>query len=169
MNFVNGEDRILYLKLNGLYVPMACLTSNGIDENSTFIDTTTRDNKGWNTSKPISQSYTIPFSGLQINTTASKGRFDLASYDRIKKLKRDRILLEWKIQGSIYPIVDYGKGYISDLSSSESVGEFLSFSGSITGFGEPLVQDLGGVLLNNGDPNVLVNTGDVNELIKITK
>lgn len=148
-------------------MPIACLTSNGIEESTETIETTTRDNKGWKTDKALVQSYSIPFAGLQINTTVAGGVFNVASYDKIKKLKREKILLDWKIQGTIYPIVDYGQGIITQLSSTESVGEFLSFSGLILGFGKPLVQDLGGVVLNNGDPNILLNTGDINEIIKV--
>lgn len=167
MNYVNGEDRILFIKINGVYMPIACLTSNGIEENTETIETTTRDNEGWKTDKGLVQSYSIPFAGLQINTTVAGGVFNVASYDRIKLLKRAKTILDWKIQGTIYPVVDYGKGIITQLSSAENVGEFLSFSGVILGFGKPLVQDLGGVVLNNGDPNVLLNTGDVNEIIKV--
>jgi len=167
MNYVNGEDRILFIKINGVYMPIGCLTSNGIEESTETLETTTRENEGWKTDKALVQSYSIPFSGLQINTTVAGGVFNIASYDRIKMLKRQKILLDWKIQGTIYPIVDYGKGTIIDLSSTEAVGEFMSFSGTILGFGKPLVQDLGGVVLNNGDPNILLNTGDVNEIIKV--
>lgn len=169
MNYVNGEDRILFIKIDGVYMPIACLTSNGIEDNMNMIETTTRENEGWTTEKPLSQSYSVPFSGLQINSTVAGGVFNVASYDRLKKIKRNRIMIDWKIQGSVYPVVDYGKGFIDVLSSIESVGEFMSFSGNIRGYGKPLVQDLGGVLLNNGDPNVLVNTGDPNEVIKISE
>jgi len=167
MDYVNGEDRILFVKIDGAFMPIACLTSNGIDENTQTIETTTRENEGWQTDKALVQNYSIPFAGLQINTTVAGGKFNVASYDRLKILKRNKTLLEWKIQGTIYPVVDYGRGTIIQLSSAETVGEFLSFSGTILGFGKPLVQDLGGVVLNNGDPNVLLNTGDVNEIIKV--
>jgi predicted secreted protein len=167
MNYVNGEDRILFIKINGVYMPIACLTSNGIEESSETIETTTRDNNGWKTDKVVVQSYSVPFAGLQINSTVAGGVFNVASYDRIKMMKRAKTLLDWKIQGTIYPIVDYGQGTITQLSSTESAGEFLSFSGLLLGFGKPLVQDLGGVVLNNGDPNILLNTGDVNEIIKV--
>ena len=115
MAFINGEDRILFFKINNSWVPVGCLTENTFDETSEFIDTTTRDNQGWSTSRPIQQSYTISFAGLQINTTVAGGQFDIASLDKLKQLKRNKILLDWKFQGTIYPIVDYGKCYISNL------------------------------------------------------
>lgn len=170
MDFVNGEDRILFIKYNGIYLPIGCLTGNTIDETTDMIDTTTRDNQGWSTSVPLLQSYSIGFSGIQVNSTVVGGNFNVASYDKLTVIKRDKIRVEWKIQGSIFPVVDYGEGYITDLGSAENVGEFMSFSGSITGFGKPLKTTLGTVLLNNGDPNVVIQTDDTGlELLRTTK
>jgi len=165
-NFTNGADRILYIKLDGVYVPIGCLQDNSFDETSEFIDTTTRDSNGWTTSRPVSQSYTISFNGLQINTTVVGGNFNICSYDKLKILKRDKRLLDWKIQGSSWPIVDYGQAYISDLSESNVVDEFMSFSSSLTGFGKPLMAQLGTTVLNTGDPNEVINNGDPNILIQ---
>lgn len=166
MDFTKGQDRILFLKLSGNWLPIGCLTDNSMDESSEFLDTTTRDNQGWTTSRPILQSYNIGFNGLQLNTTVAGGNFAIASYDKLKQLKRDKILLDWKIQGTIYPIVDYGKGYIANLSEVNAIDEFISFSGSITGFGKPLTAELGTVVLNSGDPNEVINNGNTNEIIK---
>ena len=157
MDFYKGEDRILYLKILGNYLPIACLTENPFSETSEFIDTTTRDNKGWTTSRPTNQSYTITFSGLQLNTTNVGGNFNVASYDKLKQLKRSKTLLDWKIEGN-FPTVDYGKCYISELSETNTVGEFLTFSGSLVGFGIPLITTKGTNVLNSGDPLVVVVT-----------
>lgn len=170
MDFINGEDRIIYIKISGVYLPVGCLTGNTFDETTEMIDTTTRDNQGWTTSAPVVQSYSISASGLQINSTVIGGNFNIASYDKLKSIKRDKIRIEWKIQGSRFPIVDYGFGYISDLGSTENVGEFMSFSLSITGFGKPLITSLGTTLLNNGDPNTVIQTDDTGlELLRVSK
>lgn len=166
MNFTLGEDRILFIKINGNYLPVGCLTDNAMDENSEMMDTTTRDNQGWTTSRPLIQSYTISFNGLQINTTVAGGEFGVLSYDKLKQLKRDKVLLDWKIQGSKYPIVDYGKFYISNLSDTEPSGEYMTFSGSATGFGKPFMASLGTTVLNNGDPNIIINNGDENIILR---
>lgn len=166
MDFIKGEDRILYFKVNNAWIPVGCLTENSLNETSEFLDTTTRDNQGWNTSRPVGQSYSISFSGLQLNTTVAGGNFGIASLDKLRQLKRSRTLLDWKFQGTAYPIVDYGKCYISDLSDPNTVGELISFSGSAIGFGIPLTANLGTVILNNGNPDVLVNSGNVNEIIR---
>jgi hypothetical protein len=161
MEFTNGEDRILFLKLNGAWLPVGCLTGNTLSESSEMLPTTTRDNDGWATSRPTMQNYSIGFEGLQVNSTVAMGNFNLASYDRLKLLKRNKTLLDWKIQGVIFPIVDYGKCYINEISEASTVGEFLSFSGSLVGFGIPKVTTLGETILNNGDPNIVLVT-DVN-------
>ena len=161
-----GDDRILYIKINGSWVPIGCLTSNSFSESAEMMDTTTRDNQGWTTSRPVMQSYSISFEGIQINTTMAGGAFTVASYDRLKLLKRDKILLDWKTQGTVYPIVDYGKAYINEISDASSVGELISFSGNLTGFGKPLVTTRETVVLNNGDPNVIVNNGDPNIILR---
>lgn len=169
MDFIKGEDRILYFKINGDWLPVGCLTENTLDETSDFIDTTTRDNQGWKTSRPTNQGYNISFAGLQIISTVAGGNFNVASLDKLRQLKRNRTLLEWKFQGTIYPIVDFGKCYISDLSDGNITGELISFSGSAIGYGKPMTQTLGTVLLNNGDPNVIVNSGNENELIRVSR
>ena len=167
MEYTNGEDRILYIKYLGNWLPVGCLTANSISETSEMLSTTTRDNDGWMTSRPVMQSYSISFDGLQINTTVAGGTFTVASYDRLKQLKRSKTLLDWKIQGSVFPIVDYGKAYITEISEASSVGEFLSFSGSLTGYGIPLTRTLGEFVLNDGDPDVVIVTNtDANTLIR---
>ena len=169
-DFVNGADRILYIKIGTNYVPIGCLSNNSFSETSEMLDTTTRDNKGWATSRPINQSYSLSFDGVQLNSTLVGGNFTVASYDKLKGYKRGKILIEWKLQGTLYPVVDYGFGYITELSESNTVNEFMTFTGSITGFGEPLVTSLGTVLLNDGDPNVVVSTDSTNlELLRVSR
>ena len=165
MDFINGEDRILFIKINANWLPIGCLTDNSMQESVEMIDTTTRDNAGWSTSTPLVQSYSISFNGLQLNSTVVGGNFNIASYDKLKQLKRNRQLIDWKIQGTVYPIVDYGKGYIGSISEANAVGEFMTFTGSITGYGQPLMASTNLVVLNNGDPTVIVNNGNNNVII----
>jgi predicted secreted protein len=166
MEYFKGEERILYIKILGEYIPIGCLSENSFSESSETIDTTTRDNGGWNTSRPTMQSYSITFNGIQVNSTIAGGDLNVASYDRLKELKRDRQLLEWKIQGTNFPIVDYGKAYITDISEAAPVNELITFSGTLNGFGQPLMASIALVLLNNGDPSVIIQDGNTN-LIKV--
>lgn len=170
MDLVNGADRILYVKIGENYVPIGCLSSNSFAETSEMIPTTTRDNKGWATSRPVNQNYTISFDGLQLNSTLVGGNFNVASYDKLKTIKRGSILIEWKLQGTVYPVVDYGFGYITELSEAAVVNEFMSFTGTITGYGEPMITSLGTVLLNDGNPNTVIATDETAlELLRTTR
>lgn len=169
MAYTNGEDRILFVKLTGIWTPVGCATGNNLSETSEMLPTTTRDNDGWATSRPTMQNYSIAFEGLQINTTVNFGNFFVASYDKLKILKRTKILLDWKIQGTIFPIVDYGKCYVTELSEASTVGEFLSFTGSMTGFGIPRTTTLGETILNIGDPETVITTDDTELFILKTK
>lgn len=157
MDFYKGQDRILYIKVLGSYLPIACLQDNPFSESTEFIDTTTRDTNGWATSRPTMQSYNISFSGLQINTSVAGGVFTVLSYDKLKQLKRLKSLLEWKIEGD-FPTVDYGKCYISELSEASPIDDFLSFSGTLIGYGVPLTTTKGTDVLNSGNPNELIVT-----------
>lgn len=160
MNFTIGDDRILFVRINGIFMPIGCLTDNSMEESSDFLDTTTRDNAGWATSRPLNQKYSISFSGIQVNSTVTGGSFNVASYDKLKELKRGRTLLDWKIQGITFPIVDYGMCYISSISEANTVGELITFTGSLTGFGRPKMADLSYVLSKNNDPMLIINESD---------
>ena len=73
MENYKGEDRILYIKIDNLFVPIGCLTENSFSESVDTIDTTTRENMGWTSSRPVMQSYSISFNGIQILTTTDEG------------------------------------------------------------------------------------------------
>lgn len=165
MDYYNGSDRILYIKYLGTWLPIGCLTSNLLSEKSEMLNTSTRDNNGWYTGRPAMQDYTISFDGIQVNSTVSGGNFNVASYDRLKLLKRSKTLLYWKIQGTLYPTVDYGKCYITEISEASAVEEFLTFTGVLTGYGIPLTKKLGEFVLNDGDPNVILTTSPDADLI----
>jgi hypothetical protein len=116
------------------------------------------------------QGYSISFEGIQINSVVAGGTFTIASYDKLKLLKRSKILLDWKIQGSTFPTVDYGKCYITEISEASAVDDFLSFSGSMVGYGIPQTRGLGEFVLNDGDPDVILTTNtDANYIIKTTE
>ena len=134
MNFIQGNLKILYIKKDSDYLPIGCLTSNSFEENSEMIDTTTRDNAGWSTSRPINQSYSISFEGLITQ------EFSLSSnitFQEIKQLKRNRTLIEWKINDS-YGNAENGSGYINTLSDAAGIDEMITFTGGITGYGTPI-------------------------------
>ncbi len=136
MNFINGVFKVLYIKKGDDYYPIGCLTSNSFDESSEMLDTTTRDNAGWDTSLPTNQSYSIAFDGL---VTKDFDDGVTISYYELRQLKRGRTLIEWKIEDTSNNS-DYGMGYIDSIGDSASIDELVSFTGNITGYGIPTYQ-----------------------------
>lgn len=134
MNYVNGSNKLLYIKINDVYLPIACLTENSFSESASTLGTTTRDNTdGWETSIPVGQRYNISFSGLLTNDLVSDTS---ATFQQIRDLKRQRVLVDWKIDsGNGSP--DYGQAHITNLSESAVIDEFITFTGALDGYGEP--------------------------------
>lgn len=136
MSFSNGSYNILYIKSGTDYLPVGCLTTNGFNENVEMIGTTTRDNtNGWGSGRPTKQSFNIPFSGLVSNEVDADGT--TLTYRDVQALKRARTKIEWKIENTIDSTVDYGYGYITDLSNSSNMNEFITFDSNIEGWSEP--------------------------------
>lgn len=162
--FINGENRILYIKWDGEYLPIGCLTGDSFNETVEMLNTTTRDNQGWATSTPTTQSYNLSFEGLVINTNFTQGDSSKVSYDRLRELKRNRTLIEWKFKDINNIFVDTGKGYITELSDSSSIEDFITFNASIVGYGQPNSSSLMGASLEDGFENI-VQDGNNNDII----
>jgi len=162
---INGTDRILYIKWNDDFLPIGCLSSDSFDESVDMLDTTTRDNQGWKTSTPTNQSYNISFDGVLINSNFTGGDTSKVSYDRLRVLKRNRTLIEWQIKDTDLTFVDSGYGYITSLSDSANLDEFVTFSASIVGYGQPNSTSFQSFILQDGSNN---NLQDGNNNIIIT-
>lgn len=134
MSFL-GDVRILYIKESGVFIPVACLTNNSLDETTEMLSTTTLDNNGWETSVPGMQSFSIAFDAL---VEATAGDTTRISYDKLKMLKRAGTRIEWKIADSGGNFVDTGFGYIVDIGEAAPAGDFLTFSCFMQGYGEPI-------------------------------
>ena len=136
MSFLNGTYRILSIKVSGNYLPIACLESNSFSETIDFLDTTTRSNpNGWKSSIPTMQGYEIPFNGIISTDGTNK-----VSYRDLEGLKRAKTRIEWKLESLEGDDIDYGDGYLSGLTKDASIDEHISFSGSIVGYSEPLIE-----------------------------
>jgi len=134
MEFINGTIKILYIKQYGDYLPIGCLTDNSFSETADMLDTTVRTNKnGWSSSIPVGQSYSIDFSGLVTSDISSD---TIITFQALRDIKRQRQLLEWRVSDG-NGNDDYGQAYIKSISDSATIDEFVSFSGSLVGQGEP--------------------------------
>ena len=81
---INGTYSVFYIKWQGNFLPIGCLTSDTFDEEIEMLDTTTVDNKGWKTSIPTKQNYNISFDGLIKNTNFDGGDSSKISLDRLR-------------------------------------------------------------------------------------
>jgi hypothetical protein len=145
MSFKKGDVRILSIRVEGEYVPVGCLTSNNLEESVETLPTSTRASGGWRTSVPTTQEYSIPFEGVQEHDDIT-----ILNYTDLKQLKRNRTRIEWQIDGGGLNI-DTGYGYITNINESNQTGEFLLFSGTIQGYGEPTLVLLNGDLWQDGN------------------
>lgn len=150
-----GTDRILFILIEeeqGVvrsYSPIGCLTSNGFDESTETLGTTTRENNGWRSSRGNLQSFSVSFEGIQIKTTGENCIDNKASYDRLKQFKRTREVLNFQIRNRTNDgNREFFDGIITDLGEVATVGEVITFSGSIEGYGEPRT-----VVVNCSDDN----------------
>ena len=156
MSFISGVLRVLYIKVDDDFLPVGCLTSNSFSESSTMLGTTTRDNAdGWQSSIPTAQNYSIPFDGVLTDELES---VSLVTYYMLQSLKRNRTLIDWRIE-SVEGEFETGQGYISDLGNTNTIDEFVSFSGLIIGLGLVEAAITGFLLLETGD-YVLLTTND---------
>lgn len=128
--FYKADDDILYILFNSVYYPIACLTSNSFQESSDLIDSTTRDNAGWKTSRPTNQSYNISFEGIE---TLSGDVSGSVTYNNLTGFKTNRTLISFRVGST--KIIE-GQGYISNLSKESPAGDLVSFSGTIEGYGQ---------------------------------
>ncbi|MCP4355272.1 MAG: hypothetical protein GY793_06495 [Proteobacteria bacterium] len=151
--FIDGAYRVLYLDIkdgNG-FLPVGCLESHSFNENTETIDSTTRDNAGWNSVRLTNQSYSISFNGLVLENDIS---FTKQTYYSLKTVKRNRTLIDWKVDDE-----DYGSGYIIDLSDENGIDENVSFSSELIGQGEPLMYI--DYIYNNYYDRVIADSGSI--------
>lgn len=120
MSFIEGNDCIL--KWNG--EPIACLTSNSLSENLSFLNTSGRTASGALTVIPVANSYVINFDAVFVSDS------DM-SWDDLSLLARSMQLGTWEMTG----INDSGFGYLSGLDVTADSGGIITFTGQIIGYG----------------------------------
>ena len=136
MELIKGSSSLFYIIRSGIEVPVGCLTSNPIEESAEMMETTTRDNEGWRTSIPTLQSYTIALDGYMTIDDPNSGK-NVISYRELRRMKRDKELIVWKIKTLNGWYVDSGKAYIESISFSDPVDDMIGFSASLVGYGIP--------------------------------
>ena len=126
-----GNDIMLDFKINQVWIPVGCITDSPIDESAEMLTTRTRDNTdGWETEIPTTQSFSISFSGY-----LEQGSF--VGFYEIQSLMRNHNLIEWRLFSDLEGTLDFGWGFISNISEVSANNEFITFSGLLQGYGLP--------------------------------
>tara|TARA_R110001606_G_scaffold252873_1_gene400627 strand:+ start:3689 stop:4144 length:456 start_codon:yes stop_codon:yes gene_type:complete len=144
---IEGVYSVLYIKWQGVFLPIGCLTSDSFIEDIDTLDV--NRSSTYRGSIPTNQSYNISFDGLVIGTSNTGGDSTKISLDRLTNLKTNRTLIEWKTEASNSVFIDSGFGYITNLSKSSNIDEFISFNATIQGFGIPSSYSLLSTNLQN--------------------
>jgi hypothetical protein len=122
-----GDIIILSIEVGGVYLPIGCLTNNSISEN---LETINSQRDQWTYARPTLQGYSISFNGLLTKDDLGGSIID---YPAIEALKRARTKINWKM--SIEGASQQGSGYFTDLSDAAGMDQYISFNGSILGWG----------------------------------
>ena len=119
-----GEKRLLYLLYNGVYLPIGCLLSNNIEENTDFIETTTRLSDGWRKYKPTFQGTNISFD-FEVHELNA---IDKIGYITLKGYKREQRLCNLKIANIDGSNEELYTGYIESVTDTAASGEVWNIS-----------------------------------------
>lgn len=130
------------------YKPIACLTSSSMSETIDFLESSTKCDDGNRSVLPNNYSATHSFEGEVIDTIGAGMSTAKQSYDTLKLRFRLKEKLTWKLHTVTWNadaslatddsfILEYGKGYISDLEVTGEVEGYLTFSGTLQVDGIP--------------------------------
>lgn len=133
--YIKGDESILFIRYMDEWVPISCEKSSNFSEDVSMIGTTTRDNYGWRTYLPLDQGYSIDFEGQAVEEDG-----DLLSYYKLKEIKRDRELLQWKIEDANGKYLESGTAWITQIGKPNPAGELVSFSMTLLGHGRPVSE-----------------------------
>lgn len=134
-SFIASEVLILEANIGTELVPdwkkLVCLTEKSWSGTTAVTDITTDCNEGYTSPLPSKKSWTMSFSGL----ASADPTVDEGSYETMFDLWDNRTVTGFRIRNAGETYYRGGDGFISDLSEPSSAGDYLNFSGTITGTG----------------------------------
>lgn len=141
---IKGNSEILYIWDGSAYVPVGCLTSNGLSEVRNAIESVTKCDPDLTIRKAGTYSYEISFEGEFVEPDAAR-----ESWNELKALIRTVGSSEviWRITttyANASTLNEYGTAIITALDKTSPAGdEFITYSGTLSGSGA----------ISNSDPN----------------
>ena len=142
--FIKGEALLLYVYDGAIYRPIACLTSNSLEQTRNVIEAQTKCDPGVTIKSSGSMAYSIACEGLYIDKTSSTGEVTSASHDYLKSAFMDTgDTFTWKMDTGLTDTPSYfGTALLTSLSLAMPAGdEFANFSGTLDGSGAIVETD----------------------------
>ena len=135
MSRILGKNEILFVYVDGAtdaYLPVACLTSNGVETTFNFNDGTITKCDSSPAPTPTTIASTIPFEGVTDNKAGSLSYATLLAL-AIDSFENNNPLF-FKVETTDSDDVvttEYAKGYITDLSKTSDAEGEQTFSGNV--------------------------------------
>jgi hypothetical protein len=134
-NEISSEVLVLEANTGTDAVPvwkkLACLTEKSFNGDTNSVSIVTDCNDGYESTLPGKKTWNMSFSGYaNADPDANEGSYEM-TYD----LWDMRTVTDFRIKNSGNTYYREGKGFISNVSETTSAGDYLQFSGTITGNG----------------------------------
>jgi hypothetical protein len=148
----------LMLFINDL--PVGCLLSNATSESISFIKTCKSTPNMAQKQLGQLHSYSVSFEAVYSISQATIG------WNELKDLGRARKIIDWSMINLDTDRGDAGQGFLENIEMSGSTGDFVKFTGVITGYGAIVdaeliyyvwAQNVGQYVDNGEDKYVFVN------------
>lgn len=137
-NPIKGESGILFIK-DTTYKPVACLTSNALQQTLSVIESQTKCFPGQIKKQAGILTYNISAEGEYIDTTTLGGDTAKQSHDALMIKQNSRTEVLWKIDTDINNATStkyWGTAIITDLALTQAAGDAIStFSLTLDGSG----------------------------------
>lgn len=136
MGDIKGKHRLLYIKRPGdpAFRRVGFLLVNSWNTSVGFLPTTTRNNKGYKTQRPVEKESTIAFTAVlfQDGDLAAK-----LGYKELREMLDLDELFTWKLEAAGESFTDVGRGHLQSLGEAADWQDSVFFEGSILNYGKP--------------------------------
>lgn len=131
--YIKGDVVLFSIWDTDAYEPIACLTSNTLNESVEIDEVKTKCNPGNTEQTPGAYSYEISVDGIYIDETVDTDR---QSHSKLKGYMRAKTKITWKMATGLSGVAaEYGYGYITSLELTGDAGENATFTATISGTG----------------------------------
>lgn len=137
-----GKNSILALSDGVMldYLPIGCLTSNGISRSMEITDGTLTKCDPDPEPIPGKKTYTVPFDAVAIDNDVAH-----ASLLKVEELFELGKAIYWRntiTKETGDPIIRYGRAYLTEFNQEDPVDGEITFSGTLTGIKSVSATDL---------------------------